>query len=80
MEADRVPLSKDPGNIGTVNILITSPKSVGRNLIYLSGHNYLILIPAPCGNPQVSSSTIPGFSMIVLSREEYERLNQLEFS
>ena len=40
MEEDRVPLRKAPGNVGIVDVVITSPKSVGRNLIDLSGHNY----------------------------------------
>jgi len=43
-----VPLRKDSGSVGTVNAVITSPKSAGRNLIDLSGHNYLILILLPC--------------------------------
>ena len=44
MEADRVPLRKAPDNIGIVDVAITSPKSVRRNLNVLSGHNYLILV------------------------------------
>jgi len=47
MEADRVPLRKAPGNVGTVDIAITSPKSVGRNLNVLSGHSYLTLVILP---------------------------------
>ena len=43
MEADRVPLRKDPGNATTVYAVITSLRSAGRNLINLSGHNYLSL-------------------------------------
>jgi len=43
MEADRVPLRKAPGNVGIMDVAITSPKSTGRNLDVLSGHNYLIL-------------------------------------
>jgi len=44
MEADRVPLIKDPDNAGTVDAVITSPRSAGRNFVHLSGHNYLSLI------------------------------------
>jgi len=47
-EADRVPLRKNLNKIGIVNAVITSPKSPGRNLVDLSGHNYLILILLPC--------------------------------
>jgi len=45
MEADRVPLRKDPSNAGTVNAVITSLRSAGRNLIDLSGHTFLSLTP-----------------------------------
>jgi len=41
MEADRVPLSKDPDNAG----IITYSRSAGRNLVDLSGHNFLSLTP-----------------------------------
>jgi len=44
MEADRVPLRKDPCNAGIVDAVITSPRSAGRNLIDLSVHKYLSLI------------------------------------
>ena len=44
MEADRVPLRKGLSNADTVDAVITSPRSAGRNLVYLSGHNYLSLI------------------------------------
>ena len=44
MEADRVPLRKDPDNAGTINALITSLRSAERNLIDLTRHNYLSLI------------------------------------
>jgi len=44
MEADRVPLRKDPGNAGTVDTVITSPRSAGKNLVDLSGHSFLSLI------------------------------------
>ena len=37
MEADRVPLKKTLSNVGIVDVAITSPKSVERNLIDLSG-------------------------------------------
>jgi len=47
MEADRVLLRKDPSNVGIENAVITSLKSVRRNLIDLSGHSYLILILLP---------------------------------
>jgi len=33
MEADRVPLRKTPDNLGIVNVVITSLKSAGRNLV-----------------------------------------------
>jgi len=48
IEADRVPLRKDPDNVGTVGAVITSSRSVGRNLVDLSGHNFLSLIPLLC--------------------------------
>ena len=44
IEADKVPLRKIPNNAGTVDALITSPRSAGRNLVDLSGHSYLSLI------------------------------------
>ena len=44
MEGDRVPLRKDSENAGTVDAVITSPRSAGRNLVDLSGHNFLSLI------------------------------------
>ena len=44
MEADRIPLIKVPDNAGTVDKVITSPRSVGRNLFDLSEHSYLSLI------------------------------------
>jgi len=44
MEADTVPLRKDLSNADTVDTVITSPRSAGRNLIDLNGHNYLSLI------------------------------------
>ena len=40
---DKVPLRKALGNISTVDAVITSPSSAGRNLVNLSGHNYLSL-------------------------------------
>jgi len=43
MEADIVPLRKALGNAGTVHAVITSPRSAGRNLVNMSGHNYLSL-------------------------------------
>jgi len=43
MEADKVPLRKALGNAGTVDAVITNLRSAGRNLIDLSGHNYLSL-------------------------------------
>ena len=45
MEADRVPLRKDPSNAGTVDASITSLRSDGRNLVDLNGHNFLCLTP-----------------------------------
>jgi len=45
MEADRVLQRKDPGNVGTVDVVITSSRSAGRNLIDLSGHSFLSLTP-----------------------------------
>jgi len=44
MEADRVPLRKALSNVGLVDVVITSPKSVGRNLIDLIRYSYLILV------------------------------------
>ena len=40
MEAERVPLRKVPDNAGTVDAVITSPRSAGRNLVDLSGHSF----------------------------------------
>ena len=81
MEGDRVPLRKDLGNVGTVDAIITSPKSAERNFVDLSGHNYLILILlSRVVILRISSSTIPGSSTVVLSQEEYVKLRQLEFS
>ena len=48
MEADRGSLRKVSGNAGTMDIVITYPKSVGRNLVDLSGHIYLSLILLLC--------------------------------
>jgi len=47
MEADRVPMRKDPGNVGIMDALITSLRNAGRNLVDLSGHIYLILVLQP---------------------------------
>jgi len=44
MDVDRVPLRKVHANAGTVNAVITSPRSAGRNLVDLSRHSYLSLI------------------------------------
>ena len=44
MEADRVSLRKALSNVGLVDVVITSPKSVERNLIDLIRHSYLILV------------------------------------
>ena len=44
MEAERVPLRKDPGNACTVDAIITSLRSVEKNLVDLSGHSYLSMI------------------------------------
>ena len=35
----QVPLRKASGNVGIVDVLITSSKSAGRNLVDLSGHS-----------------------------------------
>jgi len=51
LEVDVVPLKKDPGNVSTVDAIITSPRSVGINLDNLSEHSYLILILLPCVLP-----------------------------
>jgi len=47
MEADKVSLRKASCNIGIMDVVITSPKSAGRNLVDLSGHSYLSLILLP---------------------------------
>ena len=39
IEADRVPLSKVLSNAGTVDAVITSPRSAERKLVDLSGYN-----------------------------------------
>jgi len=81
MEADRVPLRKAISNAGTMDAVITSPRSVGRNLINLSGRSYLSLTLLLCTPQDYSStsSTIPGSSTVVLT-QEYDQLRQLEFS
>jgi len=48
MEANKVSLRKAPDNVGIVNVVITSLKSAEKNLIHLSGHNYLVLVLLPC--------------------------------
>ena len=48
MEANIVSLRKAPDNVGIVDVVITSLKSAERNLIHLSGHNYLVLVLLPC--------------------------------
>jgi len=70
MEADIVPLKKAPGNVGIVDVAITSPKSTGRNLDVLSEHSYLILILLH----RVVLTAIPASYTIILSQEEYDRL------
>ena len=35
--------TEDPDNAGTVDAVITSSRSAGRNLVDLSGHSYLSL-------------------------------------
>ena len=47
IEANKMPLRKAPGNVNIVDVAITSPKSVGRNLDGMSGHSYLILVLLP---------------------------------
>ena len=47
MEADIVALRKALSNVGIVDVEITYQKSVMRNLVDLSGHNYLILVFLP---------------------------------
>jgi len=82
MEADRVPLRKNPGNASTVDAVITFLRSAGRNLVELSRNNYLSLTlllrvellrtirPLP--------PLFPDFSLLL--QEGYDRLRQLEFS
>ena len=80
MEADRVPLTMNPSNVGTMDTVIIYPRSAGRNLVALSGHNYLILILLPrVIILRISSSAIPSSSTAILSQEEYDRLSHLEF-
>jgi len=47
IETNRVPLRKAPGNVGIVDVAITSPKSAERNLDVLSRRSYLILALLP---------------------------------
>ena len=37
-------LKKGPDNAGIVDVVVTSPRSAGRNLVDLSGHCFLSLI------------------------------------
>jgi len=76
----RVSLRKAPDNVGIVDITITSPKSAGRNLNVLSGHNFLILVLLPRVVLRVFHLLFMALSRFVLSQEEYDRLRQLEFS
>jgi len=39
MEADMMFFIKAPDTVSTVDVVITSPRSAGRNLVNLSGHN-----------------------------------------
>ena len=48
MEADRLPLRNDSDNAGTMDAVITSPRSVRRNLVDQNGHSYLSLILLLC--------------------------------
>jgi len=57
IETDRVPLRKVSGNAGTVDVVITSPRNAERNLVDLSGHNYLSLILLLCVALLIYSST-----------------------
>jgi len=47
IEADRVPLKKNPANVTTVDAVITFLRSAGRNFVDLNGYSYLILILLP---------------------------------
>ena len=74
MEANRVPLRKDPGNADTVDAVITSPRSAGRNLINLSSHSYLSLIFLLRVALLRTIHLLPESSIVVLTHEEYDRL------
>ena len=78
-EADRVLLRKGPGNIGIVDVAITSPERARRNLDVLSGHNYLIIVLLPVWYTSEFFTCYSWLFHVVLS-QEYDRLQQLEFS
>ena len=81
--ADKVPQTKGPGIVSTVDGVTTSLRSVGRSLVDLSGHNWLSLILLSLDTPQVPSYAHPasyGSSTVILSQVEYNRLRKLEFS
>jgi len=82
MEADRVPLRKAPNNVGIVDVAIKSPKSAGRNLDGLSGHNYLILVllPRVVFLRAFHRLFLADSSTVVLLQEKYDRIRHLEFS
>ena len=78
----RVPVRKDLDNVGTVDAVITSSRSTGRNLVDLSGHNFLSLTPllrvALLRTIRPLPPLFPDFSLLL--QEGYDRLRQLEFS
>jgi len=83
IEADRVPLRKDPDNAGTVDAVITSPRSAGKILVDLSGHNYLSLIlllrvALPMTIHPLLFTLLGSFTVVLA--QEYDRLRQLDFS
>ena len=65
----RVPLRKDLDNAGTVDAVITSPRSAGKFLVDLSGHNYLSLILLlRVWDYSSTSSTLSESSTVVLTQ------------
>jgi len=76
METDRVPLRKVSGNAGTVDVVITSPRNAERNLVDLSGHNYLSLILLLCVALLIYSSTS---SAIFGPRLYWHRRSMIDF-
>jgi len=84
MMVDKMSLIRGSGNVSIVGEITTSMRSVGRSLVALNGHNWLMLtlLPLCTAHIHALSATHSGSSgspTVVLS-QEYDRLRQFEFS